>query len=79
MKRIITIFVFTFMLILLSSGNSEITVMDEFDLLTPDEAAEGVLLDPDTLFAYKILADGSVAIVRYAWFKTQIDIYLQIF
>ena len=37
-----------------------IVVMDdEIDLLTCEEVLSGVMLDPETLFAYKILPDGT--------------------
>lgn len=43
-----------------------IVVMDdEIDLLTCEEVLSGVMLDPETLFAYKILPDGTVKIERY--------------
>lgn len=52
--------------------------MDEYELLTQDEVSDGVLLDPDTLFAYKILDDDTVMIVRYCWYHTKVDIPEQI-
>ncbi len=52
-----------------------ITVMDdEFDFLTADEIASGVELDPDTMFAYRILEDGTVELVRYCWYHADICI-----
>lgn len=49
-------------------------VYDEYDLLTVDEVHDGVLLDPDTLFAYKILDDQTVKIIRYTWICSDVDI-----
>ena len=52
-----------------------IVVMDdEIDLLTCEEVLSGVMLDPETLFAYKILPDGTVKIERYCWYHKQVEI-----
>ena len=52
-----------------------ITVLDdEFNFLTDDEIASGVVLDPDTLFAYRILDDNTVELVRYCWYHA--DVYI---
>lgn len=52
-----------------------IVVMDdEIDLLTCEEVLSGVMLDPETLFAYKILPDGTVQIERYCWYHKQVEI-----
>ena len=52
-----------------------ITVLDdEFDFLTDDEIASGVMLDPDTLFAYRILDDNTVELVRYCWYHKTVEI-----
>ena len=55
-----------------------IVVLDEYELLTQDEVSEGVVLDPDTLFAYKILDDETVKIIRYCWYHKKVDIPEQI-
>ncbi len=41
--------------------------MDAYDLLTPDEVKNGVLFDPDSLFAYRQLDDETIMLVRYTW------------
>ena len=52
-----------------------IVVMDdEIDLLTHEEVLSGVMLDPETLFAYKVLPDGTVQIERYCWYHKQVEI-----
>ena len=54
-------------IVLAVSFADSLTVMDEYDLLTPDEIADGVLLDPESLFAYALLEDDTVMLVRYTW------------
>ena len=69
------------MLLVLSLTNcfaDSLTVMDEYDLLTQDEIKAGVLLDPETLFAYVILDDDTVKIIRYTWISPDVSIPEQI-
>ncbi len=65
----------TFILWLCITGYAdELTVMDEYDLLTPEEVSSGVLLDLSTLFAYKIQPDGTAMIMRYCWHHEYVQI-----
>ena len=52
----------------------KLTVMDEYSLLTEDEIKDGVMLDPETLFAYTILDDQTVKIERYTWICSDVSI-----
>ena len=79
MKKIISVVIC--MVIVLAAHiciAEQIVVMDEYELLTQQEIDDGVQLDPDTLFAYKILDDDTVIIVRYCWYHTKVDIPEQI-
>lgn len=67
---LLLVFVFT----VFTCYSEEIIVMDEYDLLSPDEVANGVLLDPETMFAYRVLEDDTVEILRYCWFHTTVEI-----
>ena len=53
---------------------SSLTVMDAYDLLTPDEVRGGVLFDPDSLFAYRQLDDDTVMLVRYTWVAPKVTV-----
>lgn len=69
------VFTVAFILLICSMGCAdELTVMEEYDLLTPEEVSSGVLLDPSTLFAYRILPDDTVMIVRYCWYHEYVRI-----
>ncbi len=61
-------------MVLAVSFADSLTVMDEYDLLTQDEIADGVLLDPESLFAYTLLEDGTVMLVRYTWVRTDVAV-----
>ena len=51
-----------------------LTVMDTYDLLTPDEVKDGVLFDRNSLFAYRQLDDETIMLVRYTWVAPQVTI-----
>lgn len=79
MKKIISVVICMVMVLATHICIAEqIVVMDEYELLTQQEIDDGVQLDPDTLFAYKILDDDTVYIVRYCWYHTKVDIPEQI-
>lgn len=70
-----TVLMAAFILLICTTGYAdELTVMDEYKLLTPEEESSGVLLDPSTLFAYRIQPDDTVKIVRYCWHHEQVSI-----
>lgn len=73
-KFICVIACIVMMLFMLSCCAESIVVMDEYDILTPDEVLDGVQLDPDTMFAYRVLDDDTIMLVRYCWFHSQVDI-----
>ena len=62
------------LMICITGYADELTVMDEYDLLTPEEISSGVLLDPSTLFAYRLLSDDTVMIMRYCWHHEYVQI-----
>ncbi len=71
------LFVITLLLVTALSAvcfADSLTVMDEYELLTADEIADGVLLDPDSLFAYSLLEDGTVRLVRYTWVSPRVTV-----
>lgn len=72
-KTTALIVVFIFLICTMGYAD-ELTVMDEYDLLTPEEVSSGVLLDPSTLFAYRIQSDNTVMIVRYCWHHEYVQI-----
>lgn len=80
MKSVICIITIVIIILFVSICHAEsIVVMDEYDLLTQDEVSDGVLLDPNTMFAYSILPDKTARIERYCWFHKQVVIpdYIQ--
>ena len=69
------VFIVAFILLICAMGYAdELTVMDEYDLLTPEEISSGVLLDPSTLFAYRLQSDGTAMIMRYCWYHEYVQI-----
>lgn len=73
MKRV-TIITMLLILTLTVCFAESLTVMDAYDLLTPDEVKNGVLFDPDSLFAYRQLDDETIMLVRYTWVALQVTI-----
>ena len=64
-KTICVIICIVMMLFMLSCCAESIVVMDEYDILTPEEVLDGVQLDPDTMFAYRVLDDDTIMLVLF--------------
>ena len=76
MKKVVLVVMTVVMAFIYTLAWAEsITVLDdEYDFLTADEIASGVVLDPDTLFAYRILENGTIELVRYCWYHEMVEI-----
>ena len=79
MKKLLTTIIILLLVMVSAVGHAEsLTVLDEYSLLTDDEIEAGVLLDPETLFAYVILDDDTVKLIRYTWISPNVNIPEQI-
>lgn len=75
MKRTILAIVFVLMVIFYSVAFADgLTVMDVYSLLTPDEIEDGVMLDPVSFFAYTLLDDDTILLVRYTWVQPHVSV-----
>ena len=74
MRRIVFITLLLLVITMTTCFADSMTVLDAYELLTPDEVRSGVLFDPDTLFSYRQLDDETIMIVRYTWVTPSVTV-----
>lgn len=74
MKRLFVILLVVIVSFAVSAYSEVLTVPEEYNLLTEDEIENGVMLDHYTMFAYTLMDDNTILLIRYTWVRTHVSV-----